>query len=84
MTPAAYVVRPGFVYTDESGATPRAYAAGETVLLDPAVGDRAHQLERAAPPAPPAPAAPPKRSRVAAAVQAVEQAVEHAAQDLLA
>ncbi len=63
MSAVAYIVRAGFVYTDASGATPRTYAAGETVLLDAAVGDGAHQLERAAPPAIPAHAAPAKRAR---------------------
>lgn len=52
MSAVAYVVRAGFVYTDSEGAAPRTYAAGETVLLDPAVGDRAHQLERVQLPAP--------------------------------
>lgn len=65
MSAIAYIVRAGFVFTDASGATPRTYAAGETVLLDAAVGDCAHQLERAAPPAIPAPAAAPKRARTA-------------------
>lgn len=48
----SYTVRPGFVFTDESGAAPRAYAAGESVQLPATVGDCAHQLERTATPAP--------------------------------
>jgi hypothetical protein len=42
----AYRVRRGFTFTDMAGARPRTYAAGETVLLTAAVGDRAHQLQR--------------------------------------
>lgn len=65
MSAIAYIVRAGFVFTDASGATPRTYAAGETVLLDAAVGDCAHQLERTAPAALSAPAihSQPKRAR---------------------
>ncbi len=48
----AYVVRTGYVYTDVSGAAPRPYTAGETLRLPVHVGDRAHQLERAAAPVP--------------------------------
>ena len=51
MSQTAYAVRSGFVYVDESGATPRTYVAGESVLLDAAGGDAAHQLERMAAPA---------------------------------
>lgn len=45
---ARYEVRTGYVYTDVSGATARAYGAGETLTLPVAVGDRAHQLQRVA------------------------------------
>ena len=44
--PRAYTVRPGYVYTDVSGATARTYSAGEQLVLPQDVGDAAHQLER--------------------------------------
>lgn len=46
MSIATYRVRPGFTYTDTSGARPRTYGAGEELVLAGAVGDAAHALQR--------------------------------------
>lgn len=46
---AAYTVRAGYVYADVRQGAERVYAAGEQVVLPVALGDCAHQLERAAP-----------------------------------
>ena len=45
MDTITYRVRPGFVFTDNANP-PRRHAPGDTVQLDAAVGDGAHQLER--------------------------------------
>lgn len=59
--PIAYIVRAGFVYHDLTGEQPRAYIEGETVKVDPDLGDTVHSLERATPvpdAPPPAPDTP--------------------------
>ena len=67
--PVNFTVRDGFSYTDTGGEFPRRYVAGETVRLDPAIGEAAHQLERTNPPAP-------ARSLAQSVEQAVESAVD--------
>ena len=71
--PVNFTVRDGFSYTDTSGETPRRYAAGETIRLDPAIGEAAHQLERTNPPS--------QSGKTLA--QSVEQAVENAVDKVL-
>ncbi len=70
--PVNFTVRAGFTYTDTSGETPRRYASGETIRLDPAIGEAAHQLERTNPPA-----------QAKTLAQSVEQAVENAVDRVL-
>lgn len=78
MDTITYRVRPGFVFTDH-GTPPRKYSPGDTVQLDAAVGDGAHQLERIDPEAAAKAAAAADAAAADAAAKAAE--AEQAAKD---
>lgn len=74
-----YRVRPGFVFTDTTAKPPRRCGPGETLELNAAVGDGAHQLERFDPAAAAKAAAEAEAAAAEAAAKAAE--AEQAARD---